>query len=68
VSLFGIAGLARYWIHATSAYLQPKAQVFLEWNLPRIDIDFNDDIYNKSKHLRIIGMGGKYKKHLNPGK
>lgn len=34
--------------YATSAYIQPKATLLLEFNLPQIDIDLSGDTYNKT--------------------
>lgn len=45
---------------ATSAYIQPKATLLLEFNLPRIDIDLSDDLYSRTDYSANIGTGVEY--------
>jgi hypothetical protein len=43
--------------YATSARIQPKATFILDFNLPTIDINLNDEIYNRTQLSGIIGAG-----------
>lgn len=45
---------------ATSAYIQPKATLLLEFNLPRVDIDLSGDTYNRTDITANIGTGIEY--------
>lgn len=42
---------------ARSAYIQPKAMLLLEFNLPRVDIDLSDDLYSRTDYAANIGGG-----------
>lgn len=57
-NVYGIAGLGLG--YAVSGHLQPRAQAFLEWNLPRVNIDFSDDMYNRFTSSGILGLGGSF--------
>lgn len=46
--------------YATSAHIQPKATLFLEFNLPRIDIDLSGDTYNRLDVSANLGTGIEY--------
>ena len=46
--------------YATSAYIQPKATLLLEFNLPQIDIDLSGDTYNRTDFTANIGTGIEY--------
>lgn len=46
--------------YATSAIIQPKATLFLEFNLPQIDIDLSGDTYNRTDATANIGTGIEY--------
>jgi len=45
---------------ATSAFIQPKATLLLEFNLPRVDIDLSGDTYNKTDVTANLGTGIEY--------
>lgn len=42
---------------ATSAYIQPKATLLLEFNLPQVGIDLSGDTYNRTDVSANIGTG-----------
>lgn len=42
---------------ASSAYIQPKATLLLEFNLPKIDINLSDDLYSRTDYSANIGTG-----------
>ena len=46
--------------YATSAYIQPKATLLLEFNLPQVDIDLSGDTYNRTDVTANIGTGVEY--------
>lgn len=46
--------------YATSAVIQPKATLFLEFNLPQVDVDLNGDTYNRTDVTANIGTGVEY--------
>lgn len=46
--------------YATSAYIQPKAQVIIEFNLPRQDIDLSGSMYNRLDIGANVGAGVTY--------
>ena len=46
--------------YATSAYIQPKATLLLEFNLPQIDINLSGDTYNRTDLTANIGTGVEY--------
>ena len=46
--------------YATSAYIQPKATLLLEFNLPQIDINLSDNMYNRRDITASIGTGMEY--------
>ncbi len=43
--------------YATSAYLQPKATLILEFNLPEVDINLSGDTYNRTDVTAHVGTG-----------
>lgn len=45
---------------ASSAYIQPKATVIVDINLPRIDLDLGSDTYSRWDFAGIVGIGGEY--------
>lgn len=48
------------WARATSAYIQPKAKVIVEFNLPRQNIDLNGSMYNRNDISANFGGGLNY--------
>jgi len=46
--------------YVTSAYVQPKATLFLEFNLPQVDINLDGDTYNRTDISAHIGTGVEY--------
>ncbi|MEE9438355.1 MAG: porin family protein [Saprospiraceae bacterium] len=52
--------------HAATANIQPKVTLLIDWYLPKIDIDLNDDMYNRREISGIIGGGVEYQ--MNKGK
>lgn len=46
--------------YATSAYIQPKATLFLEFNLPAVDINLDSDTYSRTDVSAHIGTGVEY--------
>ena len=46
--------------YASSAYIQPKATIILEFNLPRIDLDLSDDMYSQWDFAGVVGTGVEY--------
>lgn len=63
VSLFVEAGPGLG--YATSAYIQPKATLFLEFNLPQIEIDLGNEMYSRMDITANIGTGLEYE--IGPG-
>lgn len=43
--------------YATSAKIQPKVTLLLDFNLPEININLDDDIYNRTELSGVIGAG-----------
>ena len=43
--------------YATSAKIQPKATLLIDFNLPEVNINLNNDIYNRTEFSGIIGAG-----------
>jgi len=46
--------------YATSAYIQPKATLFLEFNLPQVDVNLDGDTYNRTDVSAHVGTGVEY--------
>lgn len=46
--------------YATSAYIQPKATLLLEFNLPQVDVNLSGDTYNRTDVTANIGSGVEY--------
>lgn len=46
--------------YGTSAYIQPKATLFLEFNLPEVDINLESDTYNRVDYTANVGTGIEY--------
>lgn len=46
--------------YATSAHIQPKATLLLEFNLPQIAVDLSGDTYNRTDVTANIGTGVEY--------
>jgi opacity protein-like surface antigen len=46
--------------YASSAYIQPKATVLIDFNLPRIDLDLSDDMYSQWDFSGVVGAGVEY--------
>lgn len=44
--------------YATSAELRPVATLILDFNLPRVPINLNDDIYQRMEVSGVLGIGG----------
>lgn len=47
--------------YATSAELRPVATLLLDFNLPVIPINLDNDIYNKTEISGVLGIGGEIK-------
>ncbi len=43
--------------YATSAKIQPKVTLLLDFNLPEVNIDLNKDLYNRTEFSGVIGAG-----------
>lgn len=43
--------------YATSAKIQPKVSLLIDFNLPEVNIDLSSDIYNRTEFSGIIGAG-----------
>jgi hypothetical protein len=56
--IYGIAGPSIG--YATSAKLQPKVTLLIDFNLPEINIDLSDNIFNRTDISGIIGGGAEY--------
>lgn len=41
-----------------SGYLQPKAILLVEYNLPRVNLNLDSDNYNRAMVSGVLGMGG----------
>lgn len=52
--------------YATSAELRPVATFIIDFNLPRIPINLDNDIYNRWEVSGVVGVGGEVK--AGPGK
>lgn len=46
--------------YASSAYIQPIATLFLDFNLPRIDLDLSNDMYSQWDIAGTVGAGVEY--------
>ena len=47
--------------YATSASLRPVASIIIDFNLPRVDINLGNDIYNRMELSGVLGAGGEVK-------
>jgi len=43
--------------YATSAKIQPKVTLLLDFNLPEVNIDLSNDMYNRTELAGVIGAG-----------
>jgi hypothetical protein len=43
--------------YATSAKIQPKVTLLIDFNLPEVDLNLNNDIYNRTEISGVIGAG-----------
>ena len=57
-TFYGIAGPSIG--YATSAKIQPKVTVLIDFNLPEVDIDLSDNMYNRTDVSGIIGGGAEF--------
>jgi hypothetical protein len=57
-NIYGIAGPSIG--YATSAKIQPKVTLLIDFNLPEVNINLSDDIYNRTDISGIIGGGAEY--------
>lgn len=58
-SFYGIAGPSIG--YATSAKIQPKITVLIDFNLPEVDLNLADDIYNRTDIAGVIGGGVEFR-------
>lgn len=58
-SFYGIAGPSIG--YATSAKVQSKVTLLIDFNLPDIDLDLSNNIYNRTDISGILGGGAEYK-------
>lgn len=56
--IYGIAGPSIG--YATSAKIQPKVTLLIDFNLPEVNIDLSDNIYNRTDISGILGGGAEY--------
>lgn len=54
-NIYGIAGPSLG--YATAAKIQPQVKVLIDFNLPEVNINLNDDIYNRTEVAGVIGGG-----------
>ena len=47
--------------YATNAQLRPVATLIIDFNLPRVDIDLSNDIYQRWELSGTVGVGGEIK-------
>ncbi|MDF1695045.1 MAG: porin family protein [Saprospiraceae bacterium] len=59
VNFYGIAGPSLG--YATSATIQPKVTLLIDFNLPEVNVDLSDNIYNRTDISGILGAGAEYK-------
>lgn len=57
-SFYGIAGPSIG--YATSAKIQPKVTLLIDFNLPEVNIDLSDNMYNRTDISGIIGGGAEF--------
>ncbi len=43
--------------YATTAKIRPKVTLLIDFNLPEVDLDLSDDIYNRTEIAGVIGAG-----------
>lgn len=55
---YGIAGPSIG--YATAAKIQPQVTLLLDFDLPEVDIDLSDDMYNRTDVSGILGGGAEY--------
>ncbi len=53
--IYGVAGPSIG--YATSARIQPKVTLLIDFNLPEVNIDLSDNIYNRTEISGILGGG-----------
>ena len=53
--VYGVAGPSIG--YATSAKIQPKVTVLIDFNLPEVALDLSDNIYNRTEFSGILGGG-----------
>ena len=58
IKIYGVAGPSIG--YATSAKIQPKVTVLIDFNLPEINLNLSDNIYNRTDISGIIGGGAEY--------
>ena len=56
--IYGIAGPSIG--YATSAKIQPKVTLLIDFNLPEINLDLSNSIYNRTDISGILGGGAEY--------
>jgi len=56
--IYGIAGPSIG--YATSARIQPKVTLLIDFNLPEVNLDLSDNMYNRTDISGIIGGGAEY--------
>jgi hypothetical protein len=54
-NFYGVAGPSIG--YATSAKIQPKVTLLIDFNLPEVDIDLSNNIYNRTEVSGVIGAG-----------
>lgn len=58
INLYGIAGPSIG--YATSAKIQPKVTLIVDFNLPEVDINLSDQMYNRTDISGILGGGAEF--------
>ncbi len=56
--IYGIAGPSIG--YATSAKIQPQVTLLIDFNLPEVNLDLSDNIYNRTDISGILGGGAEY--------
>jgi len=56
--IYGIAGPSIG--YATSARIQPKVTLLIDFNLPEVNINLSDNMYNRTEFSGILGGGAEY--------
>lgn len=63
-NFYGVAGPSIG--YATGAKLQPKVTLLIDFNLPEVNIDLTNDIYNRTELSGILGAG--VEQYISTGK